>query len=216
MDNGPGVPSADPILEGPGDRAAVPALVRAVCYDHGIYDIDTASKPIIKQNIPKLGRLGELERFVGYAAGGDCDSALVVLDTDGICPCEVVVAWARRIKSMDVAKRVGIAFFDGEFECLFLHCLDCIAAMFPDYGWQMEGWEVGEAHEGVVGAKGALSRRMKRGRSYKEVRDQIRFVQAVNFERLRIVSRCFRHFEDTLLWLTNESETSVYPPDRAV
>ena len=39
---------------------------------------------------------------------------------------------------MHMNKRVGVAFFNGEFECLFLHCLDRIAERFPDYGWQLD------------------------------------------------------------------------------
>jgi hypothetical protein len=199
------------ILEGPGDKAAVPALIRAICYDHEIFDLHPAARAIIGQNIPKLERPGELERFVSYAMGHDCDSAFVVLDTDARCAREVVGPWVDRLNAMQFKRRVGVAFFSGEFESLFLHCLDQIALKFPDYGWQLGDWEAGQAHEGVVGAKAALSRRMKRGRSYKEVRDQVKFVEALDFNRLRGASRSFRHFEAMLLWAVGKSDAAVYP-----
>jgi Domain of unknown function (DUF4276) len=199
------------ILEGPGDGAAVPRLIRAVCERHRIHEFWPLPNPIIRQNVPKLSRVGELERYVQHALRRDGDSVLVALDTDESCPKEVIKAWAGRLTELHPRKHIGVCLFRCEFESLFLCCLDRIAERFPDYGWDFDDWSVDDDHESVVGAKGALSRRMRKGRAYKETRDQVRFVSALDLERLAASSRSFQHFEATVLWLARSEGNNLHP-----
>ena len=201
------------ILEGPGDKAAIPLAIRNWLYGNEIYDISIRPSPIIGQNIPTLLREGELERFLKYALSRDGDSVLIFLDTDKECPKEVVLQFIRRAKNLNPRKKIGFSFFKCEFECLFLFCLDLIAEKYPDYGWDLDKWDPSFDFESIVGAKGLLSRLMKPGRSYKETRDQAKFTSVIDFSRLRDRSRCFRHFEKLLLWLDadQEKESFIYP-----
>ena len=200
------------IIEGPGDGAAIPKLMRKICEERAIFELWPEKNPIMRQNIPKLSRMGDLEKYVEYGLRRDGDGVLVVLDTDEHCPKVVADLWVPRIRAMaQREKRVALAFFKSEFESMFLCCLDHVVEQYPDYGWDLNGWEPERDHERVVGAKGALSRRMRKGRAYKETRDQVGFVSALDFARLRDISRSFRHFESTLLWLVGDHEEDLLP-----
>lgn len=201
------------ILEGAGDKDAVPELIRKLAHQHGIFDLSIVPHPIIHQNIPKLRAGEELERFVQYGLMRDGDSLLLLLDCDDLCAKDEVHAFAERVRKQNPIKKVGVAFFNSEYESLFITCLDLIAERYPDYGWNLEGWNADEAHEEIVGAKGYISRHMKHARAYKATRDQVKVTSALDFDRLREKSRSFRHLESTLLWLTGRTndDSLVYP-----
>ena len=59
-----------------------------------------------------------------------------------------------------------------------------------------------ERPEEVRGCKEILRRAMGE-RSYKETRDQVRFVTALDFDLLRAESRSFQRFERMLFWLAD-------------
>ncbi len=201
------------ILEGEGDKEAVPLLIRRLLVEHEIADFHVQPNPIIRQTISGLRAPGQLERFLTYSVDRDGDSVLVLLDCDDDCPKEVVETYIPRVQKMYRGKNVGFAFFRSEYESLFICCLDIIAERYPDFGWNLDGWTLRQDHEAIRGAKQYLSRHMKSGRAYKEVRDQARFTSALDFERLRTHSRSFRHFESTLLWLraAEQTERATYP-----
>ncbi|SRR6266446_1781157 len=114
------------------------------------------------------------------------------------------------VEGLQLEKKVGIALFRSEFETLFLYCIDEIIAQFGEYRWLRRRAPLTGDIESIRDAKGAISRMMSSDRAYKETRDQEKFITALNFDKLRVNSRSFRHFEKTLLWLAN-GETNVYP-----
>jgi hypothetical protein len=116
-----------------------------------------------------------------------------------------------RVEGLQAGKRVGVAFFNAEFENMFICCLDVIAERFPEYGWNLDRWDIEQDHESVVGAKGYISRHMQKGKVYKETRDQVKFLEGLDYERLRARSRSFKLLEGLLRWLANDGEHSVYP-----
>lgn len=201
------------ILEGRGDKIAVPELVRNLAYAHKVFDLAIVPHPIMRQNIPKLRKSGQLERFVQYGLMRDGDSLLVLLDCDELCARDEVLAFTERVRQLHITKKAGFAFFTSEYESFFISCLDLIAERYPDYGWNLDDWNIEGDHEQIVGAKEYISDRMKTGRSYKPTRDQVKFTSALDFNRLRKKSRSFRHLESTLLWLSGRTDDDglVYP-----
>ena len=203
------------ILEGAGDAQAVPHLIRKTLWHHGVFGLDPASHPITKTSVPKLARDGELERRIRYAAMREGDSVLLALDTDDDCPFDVAKIYAERVRRLIPApeKKIGIVFFNCEFETLFLYCLAQIAAANPGYGWKLGDFDPAADFERIRGAKETITGNMAANRAYKETRDQVRFIEALDFELLRERSRSFRHFEQTLLWLAgrHQAEETVYP-----
>ena len=55
------------LVEGDGDRMAVPFLLRKILHDHGVYRIEIASSPTKVGDTRKFGRPGELEKHLRYA-----------------------------------------------------------------------------------------------------------------------------------------------------
>ncbi len=200
------------LVEGEGDKSAVPELVRRVCQRLEIYDVHPAPKPILCRGIPHLRKAGEIERFAEYACRRhDGDSVLLILDCEDDCPFEAAVELGRRVQP--IAERhqhkFGIAFLEREFETLFLHSLESLAAGYPRHEWTLEAFDF-EQEVKHRGAKERLRARMTQG-SYKETRDQVRFVSALDLERLAQTCRPYQHLETTLRWLRNEGGSVVHP-----
>jgi len=203
------------ILEGDGDKIAVPHLIRKTLHHHNVFDLNPAPRPMAKASVPKLARDGELERWIRHATNRDGDSVLLALDTDDDCPFDVAKVYAERVRGLMPAlqKKIGIVFFNSEFETLFLFCLTAVAATFPDFKWNLKNYDPTVDFEQIRGAKETIIGYMASNRAYKETRDQVRFIEALDFDLLRTRSRSFRHFENTLLWLAgrHESDQPVYP-----
>jgi len=77
------------IVEGAGDKRAVPRLIRETLHQHSIFDLNPAPRPKSNVEIKKLMRAGELERYVEFAARDDADSILFALDCEDVCPVDV-------------------------------------------------------------------------------------------------------------------------------
>lgn len=149
------------IVEGAGDAEAVPLLIRSLT-DHRVQPMPN---PLQKQNVPRLSREGELEKFATHALRRDGDSVLFLLDVDEGCVFEIVREWVPRLAALQPSKKIGIGLFVREFESFFLASLDAIAAEYPQYGWSLEGWTAADDHEAPRGVKERLSGRMKQGRA---------------------------------------------------
>jgi hypothetical protein len=200
------------IVEGLGDKSAVPRLIREVCALNEIYDFNPAPRP--KQNVElrKLRRTGELERYVTYAAQDDGDCVLIALDCEDFDPKDIFAEFCRRAANMDLQKKIAIALFRSEFETLFLYCLSEISKLYPEYEWIESRLLVHGEIERIRNAKGVISDAM-RNRAYKPTRDQTKFISALNWEKLRANSDSFNRFEQTILWLAGKGNAAgtVFP-----
>jgi len=204
------------LTEGMGDQIAVPYLLRKIVESLGANEIVPAARPIKAGDINKLIRPGQLERFIVYGSSReDGDSVLLILDCDDSCPREVAREFLRRISAIQppITKPVGIAFLKKEFECLFFASLPSIAERYPEFGWKLDKLDITQNMEDIRGAKGQLSRLMRTGRAYKETRDQVRFVSALDFDLLRVQSRSFRHCESVVEWMAGRRHgtAQLYP-----
>jgi hypothetical protein len=194
------------IVEGDGDAAAVPRLIRETLHLHQIYDVNAAPRPKKNVELRKLRRSGELERYVEYALRDDGDSVLIVLDCADFDPLEISAEFIERAaKLRRDEKKVGVVLLKSEFETLFLHCLPEIAAHFPEYGWRSDHLKIDGDLEEIRDAKGMISMAM-RERAYKPTRDQEKFITPLVFDRLRCKSPSFCRFEKTLLWLAGQKD----------
>jgi hypothetical protein len=157
--------------------------------------------------------LGELERYVEYAARESADGILIALDCEDFCPVETASNFCKRISALNLEKRVGICFFYREFEAMFFYSLDEIIQKFSEFEWKFESTDVPADPEKLRNAKGALSKLMRKDRAYKESRDQAKFTTVMDLDKVRLKSRSFRHLEKTVLWLASDTieENGVYP-----
>ncbi len=187
------------IVEGQGDTEAVPRLLRDFCHAHGIYDFNPQPRPLRNVEIRKLARAGELERYVDYALRqeGDGDSVLLVLDCEDFDPDEIRNQFLCRINAREPQKPVEVVLLKAEFESLFLPCLPLIAERYPDYGWDQSKLEIRGNCERFRNAKGVISDAMNM-RAYKETRDQVKFLSAIDYSILRQRSASFCRFEEII------------------
>ncbi|MEM1204465.1 MAG: DUF4276 family protein [Acidobacteriota bacterium] len=201
------------LVEGDGDREAVPELMRRLFAHLGLIGIP-APRPILCGDVRKLLRTGEVEKFVTYACRrSDGDSVLLTVDCEDECPVEVARELALRIAPLAERhrRRVGLVFLEREFETLFLYSLPSLTAAFPEFGWDLDKDATEHDWTTVRDAKGRLNKAMSR-HWYKETRDQVRFAARVDLDRLAERSRAFLHCQRTLLWLSDpEAEAWVYP-----
>lgn len=204
------------VVEGDGDRAAVPELLRRIAEHLQTFDMQPAPRPIKCGDVRKIGRPGMLERFVEYACRrDDGDSVLLVVDCDDDCPAKLGPELAARAQPIAkrCSKKVGIVLLYREFESLFLMSFASIRETFADYRWHADTPEALSRRnlEELRGAKELLRNALRVG-TYKETRDQVRFVTALDFDRLYRDSRAFRHLLNTLEWLREGTSSHwAYP-----
>jgi len=92
-----------PIVEGQGDVAALPILLRRLLWEqNNRYDVQIA-KP--KKTGGSGGLMRDLEGFLRLAASTpDCGSILVLIDADDKCPKELAKKLASRSKALGLHK----------------------------------------------------------------------------------------------------------------
>lgn len=104
------------VVEGDGDQAALPIVVRAALQRRGVYDI-VVKKPINAKGRTKLLRVGELERFSKAASLLTGTAAiLVTCDADEDAACELGPHITRRcaaaVEPMPVRACVAVRAFE--------------------------------------------------------------------------------------------------------
>lgn len=205
------------IVEGYGDQKAVPELLRRILHEVLLnYEFQISPNPIRGKDIPCIKRPGELEKFLKYACmRDDCDCVILILDCDDDCPVDVVTDFVERASAIAInsGKRIAIGFIRCEFETLFLQSIDSISAAYPPAsGYDVDAINNVENLESVRGAKG-MFRRAIPSKSYKETRDQPRYVHSLDLEHLRMCSRSYRHIESMIQWIiqADPDATLVYP-----
>jgi hypothetical protein len=187
-----------PIVEGYGELAAVPLLMRRVLQElHGRFDVEVLSAQRRGECL-KVKR--EFERYY-LSARLEQASILWVLDYD----CEECTDWkSDREWMLDAARRldpsglVDIAFMVQEFESIFLWDLAHLVSAYGEAGMST-GLPIDP--ESVRDAKGFISRMLPKGRVYKPMADQARITKRLDLDSLRARSPSLQRFEQALLRL---------------
>lgn len=180
-------PSIQPIVEGHGEVAALPVLLRRFLELAQIWDVGVG-RPIREQR-SRLAQRPTLEQAVRLARIQDgCRAILIVLDADRDCPAELgprLVEWAAG-PAGDTPCEVVIAH--REYEAWFLASLPSlrgVRGIRPD----AEAYPNPEARRG---AKEALEERMTPGAGYLERTDQPALSAAFSLAEAYRASRSFR------------------------
>lgn len=176
-----------PIVEGYGDVAAVPVLLRRLRDEARVYQVEV-NRPI-RRNRSELVQEGPLRKSVQLALlQPDCGAILILFDGDDDCPRELaptIQTWASQ-ESHEVPCEVVIA--RREYEAWFLAAADSLRgrrglrddAAFP------------EDPEGPRDAKGRLEGLMRPGWSYSETADQAPLTAEFDMVAAYARSRSFR------------------------
>jgi hypothetical protein len=164
-----------PIVEGHGDAAAVPVLLRRLLERRGSYA--EVKRPL---RVPKsqLVREPDLRRVVQLAAKytGPGDAILLLADADDDCPATLgprLLEWARAERP---DRRIGVVLATREFEAWYLAAIPSLVRS----GKLPATTETPATPETIRDAKGWLSRQMQR--RYSETVDQPAFAAQFDLE----------------------------------
>ena len=204
-----------PVVEGPGDRSAVPILLRRLLWEHfSNYDIGVDKTKSAKGK-PNL--LRNFEKFLRYASiEPSCAGILVLLDADDKCPVEEAKGLMERATALGLRQPVTIVEANRQYETWILANLD--SQKGPEIKTKLRIAEA-TSYRGEIentNAKIRLSSMMPSGRAYKETRDQASLSPFIDIEHTRRRSRSFRrlcHAVEEILCAI-ESGTPVVTPSR--
>ena len=179
------------IVEGDGDKLAVPGLLRRILQESlSRYDI-SAVRPKVAGGKPSL--LKKLEKLLRYSILEDCDAILVLVDADKECPYEEAICVAAKVSALNLNVPVAVVYAKAEYETWF------ICNLVPTAGMRIRK-RLGipcnviapQNAEDITGAKGWLTRNMPRGRAYRETQDQARLTHYIDLNLTHSTSRSFQ------------------------
>ena len=198
-----------PIVEGHGDVAALPVLLRRFVVEAGVPAVGVG-RPVRRPR-QRLVREDGVRQAVRLAiAQPDCGAALVLLDGDADCPAELgptVQAWAAAAAG-NVPCRVVLAH--REYEAWFLAAIESLRG-------QRAVRSDADSHpdpESPRGAKEQLEARMRPGATYLETVDQPAFSAVFSLSSAYRRSRSFRKLAHSFENLVRAMghEVGVWPP----
>lgn len=179
------VPVIATIVEGHGEVAALPVLLRAVAVHLGRQVVVPTPFRQPRAKLVLASELDKAVRFVGQKVSG-AGGTLVLLDADDDCP----VALRGMLSSSPSVARgpVEIVVANREFEAWFLASISSLrghVSVADDASWAADPDEPRDA-------KGRLERQMVE--SYKETRHQPAFCARIDVDAALTRSRSFRRF----------------------
>jgi hypothetical protein len=201
------MPTLVPIVEGDGEVAALPLLLRRLLHEvYQIYDVNIA-RPKNAHGSGNLTAPNQIERFVAYALlEPECDGILVLMDNDAVqgliegdvlaedCAPAFAHYLAARIQSMHPTKPVAVVVARWEYEAWLLASLETVSTAI--------GVLEGTVYEGDVeserSAKGWIEQHLPPGRKYSETRDQARMTGYLDLESATRRSRSFKRLKHAL------------------
>ena len=200
-----GPPRIVSIIEGKGERPAVPILMRRIAEALGVYVDGYTCVPTKRDRFPRFA--DERERIVAAARAdaGTNGAILVVLDSDGEPPCNHARHGAAPCllgeSLLDVVRPLtgGLPLAVVWAECEFEGWLLAAAPSLIGEKGLSEGVEAPEDPDKIGDAKGWLSRNMRDGRKYSPTADQARLTDRFDMETARQRSpsfdRCYHEIE---------------------
>jgi hypothetical protein len=186
------MPEIVAIVEGAGEVASVPGLLRRIVFEHEAWDI-TIGRALNANGKSNLLKPKGIEGFLRAAIRTNPSALLIVLDADRDCPYELARGLATRIRTVGVRQPVAIVCAKPEFEAWFLASYETIA------GRTIKG-EPGvspdvtpdEDVEALSSVKWWLKRQMVDGTIYKESYHQAALTELIDIPLARTRSRSFR------------------------
>ncbi|MFB1490051.1 MULTISPECIES: DUF4276 family protein [unclassified Thiocapsa] len=177
------------IVEGDGEVAALPILLRRICA-WLTPDVNAAvSQPIRVRRDRFLNRDDEFRRHLLLAAAkaGDQGWILVLLDADDDCPAELALQVLERARAVVPHRSVSVVLANREYEAWFLAAAPSLNGQ---RGFAFESPPDFDP-ERPRNAKGWLGERIAGG-NYRETTDQPAFSALMDLEQAFDLSRSFR------------------------
>ena len=194
-----------PIVEGDGDKMAVPLLLRRMLAErHGIHNCKIL-KPHVRGDLPTVRKNFE-NNF--KAALKENAAILWILDFDcDDCKCVKKEADALLARANEIHPKwpIEIAFMVQEYETLFLSDKIATRSVLKSIPADID---FPADPESIRGAKEWLSRAMPKGVTYKETIHQAKNTSALNFDHLLNHSPSFIHLDRALTRIIEKMQSS--------
>ena len=183
------------IVEGDGDVYAVPILIRRIVRAAAL-DADVP-RPIRVKRDRFLHKENEFERYVELAArqSGSSGRILIILDAEDDCPRDLGPDILQRATAARPDRHIQVVLAKREYEAWFLAAANSLAGhreLSTDTTAPAEP-------ESIRDAKGWLTKRMPRGRAYKETRDQPALTDRFDMDSARRAAPSFDKMWRTVL-----------------
>lgn len=176
------------IVEGHGEVAAVPVLVRRIAQRVAPGVGISVPKPYRVQR-QRFVKSDEVERCVEFVArrSGPEGRLLILLDANGDCPKDVADEVRRRARATRADRRISVVLANMEYEAWFLAAIESIAGRrgIP------QDIVPPRQPETVRDAKSWLSKQMTEGHSYSPSADQPALTAVFDMEMARRNARSF-------------------------
>ena len=176
-----------PIVEGQGDEAAVPLLLRRLRDEAQAWGLEVGRPH--RRRRTQLVKKDSLQSAVRVAALQDkCSGILVLFDADDDCPAELAPTleqWAREAAGQ---MPCAVVMANREYEAWFLASVEALrgrAGVLPDAASHADP-------EMPRNAKGELERRMRPGASYSATVDQAAMTAHLDLQSAYRRCRSFR------------------------
>lgn len=178
-----------PIVEGEGDVAAVPALLRRLQFDYGLGAHDVQIARPIKWKRSCFNSEPHVKRAVQLAkAEPDCTGILIIFDSDDDCPkthSAHVAQWSK-FEAGDIPCEVVMAH--REYEAWFLATIESLRG----HRGIRENAISEPVPESIRGAKEKLETKMRPNMSYSETTDQVALTSHADLQTAYANCRSFR------------------------
>ena len=117
--------SIQPIVEGPGDVAAVPVLLRRLLHEAMLRPDTTVMRPV---NCTGKGNLRKrIQDYISYCLGNNCDAILVLFDADSDCALELVREVCEKCRGLNLPVPIAVVCAVREYETWFLASVESAA-----------------------------------------------------------------------------------------
>lgn len=198
-----------PIVEGHGDVAALPILLRRLVNEAGVRTVGVG-RPIRRPRHRLVDETGVRQVVRLALARPDCGAVLLLLDGDDDCPADLgpaAQAWAT-VAAGGAPCRVVLAH--REYEAWFLAAIESLRGR---RGIRIDA-EPHPVPEGPRGAKEQLEARMRPGATYLETTDQPAFSALFSLPAAYRRSRSFRKLADSFAHLVRAMghDVGAWPP----
>ena len=180
------------IVEGQGDVAAVPVLIRRIAaqrYPELVIDIP---RPI-RVNRNQVVRPDKLEQEVELAAQKISGKGVIfiLLDSDDDCPAELGPSLLQRVSQVFRNVPIAVVLAKYEFESWFLAAAEALRGIRG----LKSNINPPDNPEAIRGAKEWWHQRMQSGKTYRETSDQPAFAALFDIEQARQADsfdKCYR------------------------
>lgn len=194
------------IVEGQGDAAAVPILIRRIVANLYPELVIRILRPIrVSRN--RVVKENELEREVELAAEkvGGQGAIFIILDSDDDCPAELGPTLLNRALQVRSDMPIAVVLAKHEFEAWFLAAAESLRGKRG----LKNNLDSPDSPEEIRGAKEWLAQQMGVDRTYRETRDQAALAALFDIEQARQADsfdKCYRDIVRLLRELRDVTE----------